>query len=70
VTGTEVTAASAVAALVVGLIASGVGGAGGGVFTGGKAIDNQLAAMMGSFYGPVGVVPGLIVGLIALALVK
>lgn len=69
-TGTEVTAASVVAALFVGLVASGIGGAGGGVLTGGKALGNQLAALMGSFYGPVGVVPGLVAGLIALALLK
>jgi len=68
VTDTELTAASAALALIVGLVASGIGGAAGGVLTGGKAIGNQLAALMGSFYGPVGVIPGLVVGLIALAL--
>jgi hypothetical protein len=67
-TGTGVTAGSAVFALIVGVIASGIGGAGGGLLVGGKAIGNQLAAMLGSFYGPVGALPGLAVGLIALAL--
>ena len=41
----------------------------GGIATGGKAIGNQLAAMMGSFYGPVGGVAGIVVGLILLALI-
>lgn len=69
-TGFETTAASAVIAFIVGLIAAGLGGAGGGVFVGGKAIGNELAALMGGFYGPLGVVPGLLVGMIALALVR
>lgn len=69
-TGFELTAGSAALALVIGLIAAGIGGVAGGILTGGKHIGNELAAVMGSFYGPVGVVPGMIVGLLLLALVK
>jgi len=55
------------AALVAGGVASLIGGAIGGVVVGGKALGNELAALMGGFYGPLGAGPGLIVGLIVLA---
>lgn len=52
-------------ALVVGI----VGGAIGGVIVGGKHIGNELATMMGSFYGPMATIPGTLIGLIILKLI-
>ncbi len=49
-------------ALVVGII----GGAVGGIIVGGKHIGNELAAMMGAFYGPMATVPGILIGLLVL----
>lgn len=69
VTLVELTAGVAALALLIGIVTSGIGGAIGGMATGGKAIGNQLAAMMGSFYGPVGGAAGIVVGLILLALI-
>ncbi len=62
-------AAAAVSALVVGVAASLVGGAAGGVLIGGKALGNELAATMGGFFGPLAGVTGIAIGLIALALI-
>ncbi|ODR98207.1 hypothetical protein AUC69_09850 [Methyloceanibacter superfactus] len=59
----------AAVALIAGAAASLVGGAIGGVLVGGKALGNELAALMGGFYGPLAGVPGLVVGLIVLALI-
>jgi len=60
----------AAAALFAGTAAALVGGAIGGVVVGGKALGNELAAMMGGFYGPLAGVPGLVVGLIVLGLLS
>ena len=60
----------AAAALIAGTAATLVGGAIGGVVVGGKALGNDLAAMMGGFYGPLAGVPGVVVGLIVLALLS
>jgi hypothetical protein len=60
----------AAVALIAGTAASLIGGAIGGVVVGGKALGNELAAMMGGFYGPLAGVPGLLVGLIVLALLS
>ena len=57
-----------VLALILGTVASLIGGAAGGVTIGGKSLGNELAAMMGGFFGPLAVIPGLVVGLIFLAL--
>lgn len=57
-----------VLALIVGAAASLIGGAMGGVAIGGKALGNELAAMMGGFFGPLAVIPGVIVGLFFLRL--
>ena len=61
--------ATVVVALVFAVAASIAGGAIGGIAVGGKALGNELAAMMGGFYGPLAGVAGIIVGLIALALI-
>jgi hypothetical protein len=57
----------AAVALIVGTAASIIGGALGGIVVGGKAIGNELAAMMGGFYGPLAGVAGMVLGLIVLA---
>jgi hypothetical protein len=62
VAGVELTAAGALVALIIGLVCSGIGGAIGGIAIGGKSLGNELAAMMGSFYGPIAGVPGLVAG--------
>jgi hypothetical protein len=51
-------------------MASIIGGALGGVAVGGKALGNELAALMGGFYGPLAGVPGVLLGLIVLALIS
>jgi hypothetical protein len=57
----------AAVALIVGTAASIIGGALGGIMVGGKALGNELAAMMGGFYGPLAGVAGIVLGLIVLA---
>jgi hypothetical protein len=57
-------------ALIAGTAGALIGGAIGGVVVGGKALGNELAAMMGGFYGPLAGVPGVVVGLIVLALLS
>lgn len=61
---------AAALAFVVGFAASIVGGALGGIAIGGKSLGNQLAAMMGGFYGPLAGAPGLIIGLIVLSFLR
>jgi hypothetical protein len=56
-------------ALAVGIAASIAGGVLGGIAVGGKAIGNELAALMGSFYGPLAGGTGVLLGLIVLALI-
>jgi hypothetical protein len=46
-----------------------VGGAIGGVLVGGKDLGNQLAAMIGGLFGPTGVIPAVLIGLIILRFV-
>lgn len=57
-----------VLALACGLAASILGGMVGGIATGGRALGVNLAATMGGFYGPLAAVPGIVIGLIVLAL--
>ncbi len=56
-------------ALIVGLAASIIGGALGGMVVGGKVLGHELAAMMGGFYGPLAGFIGVTVALIVLALI-
>jgi hypothetical protein len=58
-----------VIALAIGILASIAGGAVGGVLVGGKHLGNELAAMMGAFYGPLAGSGGVALALIALKLV-
>lgn len=51
------------------LVLSVVGGALTGVKLAGQSLGNDLAALMGGMFGPTGVVPGVFVGLMILALI-
>ncbi len=51
------------------LVAAVVGGAVGGIVVGGKHMGNELAAMLGSFYGPMGALPGIVIALCMIALI-
>jgi len=53
--------------LLLGLFTGALGGAVGGIIVGGAALGNDLAAMMGAFFGPVASLPGVLIGLIILA---
>lgn len=58
-----------VAWVVVGTLTGVVAGAVSGMVIGGKALgDYKLAAMMGSMYSAMPVLPGIVVGVIILAL--
>ncbi len=46
-----------------------VGGAIGGVLLAGKDLGYQLAAMIGGLFGPVGVLPAVVLGLLVLKFV-
>jgi hypothetical protein len=59
----------ALIALVIGVFAAVAGGAFGGVRVGGKTFGNELAAMMGAFYGPLAGSGGIAVALVAVKLV-
>jgi hypothetical protein len=63
----DISIIGAAVALIVGAAASIIGGALGGIMVGGKAIGNELAAMMGGFYGPLAGVAGIVLGLLVLA---
>jgi hypothetical protein len=68
-TDPELTVISGLFLLLLGLVFGAVGGAIGGIIVGGKALGNELAAMMGAFFGPVASAPGVLIGLIVLALI-
>ena len=53
----------------VSVVLSIAAGAVSGIALGGKDLGNSLAAAMGAMYGPVAAVPGILVGLIVLALI-
>lgn len=46
-----------------------VGGAIGGILLAGKDLGYQLAAMIGGLFGPAGVIPVVLVGLVVLKLI-
>lgn len=54
---------------VLALILSVAGGAAAGLKLAGESLGNELAALMGGMFGPTGAVPGILVGLVVLALV-
>lgn len=51
------------------LIAGVIGGAIGGIIVGGKHLGNELAAMLGGFYGPMAAIPGAIIAFVVLSLI-
>jgi hypothetical protein len=55
-----------IVALACGLVGSVIGGAAGGLLVGRQALGNELAALMGSFYGPLAGGTGVALGLLAL----
>lgn len=65
----SLTLLGALGALVIGIVASVAGGAAGGILTGGKALGNELAALMGGFYGPLAGIGGIVLGLVVVALI-
>lgn len=67
---TSLSIEAAALAFIVGLAASVAGGALGGIMIGGKALGNQLAGMMGGFFGPLAGGGGLVLGLVVLALIR
>ncbi|HAZ48746.1 MAG TPA: hypothetical protein DDW76_26775 [Cyanobacteria bacterium UBA11369] len=52
--------------LVLAAALSVIGGAIGGVLVAGKDLGNQLAAMIGGLFGPAGVIPAVLIGLVIL----
>ena len=54
--------------VVLALLLSLAGGALAGIKLAGNDLGNELAAMMGAMFGPTAAVPGIVVGLIVLAL--
>lgn len=58
-----------VVSLVLGVAASIAGGSVGGLLIGRKVFGNELAALVGGFYGPLAGIPGVIVGLVVLAII-
>lgn len=64
----QLTAITIILWTLVSIALSIAGGALAGVALGGKDLGRSLAAMMGAMYGPLAAVPGILVGLIILAL--
>jgi nitrogen fixation/metabolism regulation signal transduction histidine kinase len=58
------------AVLAVGVLASLAGGALAGIAIGGKQFGLQLATQMGGLFGLLAAVPGLVIALLALALIR
>jgi hypothetical protein len=46
-----------------------IGGALGGMLVGGKHIGYGVSAMMGTFFGPIAALPGILLALVALLLI-
>ncbi|HBP88562.1 MAG: hypothetical protein KC592_09330 [Nitrospira sp.] len=63
----QLTFGSGVFFLAIALVFGALGGAIGGILVGGKALGYELAALMGSFFGPIASVPGVLIGLLILA---
>ena len=63
----QVTWLNAAAFALVALAVGAAGGALGGVLVGGRHIGYGLAAMMGTFFGPLAALPGVLAALLVLA---
>jgi len=55
--------------IVLTIVAGIIGGAIGGIKVGGEHLGNELAAMMGGFYGPMAAIPGIIIALVVLSFI-
>lgn len=62
----DITLVTGIIWYIVALVVGAIGGAIGGVIVGGKHMGNELAAMMGSFFGPMAAAPGVLIALIVL----
>ena len=62
----DITLLNSIIWLLIALIAALAGGAVGGILVGGKHMGNELAAMMGAFFGPIAAIPGIVLGLVIL----
>jgi hypothetical protein len=67
-TDPQVTFGSGLLLLGLALVCGALGGAIGGILVGGKALGYELAASMGSFFGPIASVPGVLIGLLLLGI--
>ncbi len=54
--------------LLVGTIVSMAGGAIGGIIIARKDLGYELSAILGGFFGPAGVIPSMLVGLVILSI--
>jgi len=66
----QITWATALICIVIAGLVGSLSGALSGLKLGGADIGKELALMMGSAYGPIGAVPGIIIGLIILKLMQ
>ena len=64
----DITLMTCLVGSITALIFGAIGGAIGGIIIGGKDLGNDLAALMGSMFGPVSAVPGVFIALIILYL--
>jgi hypothetical protein len=62
----EITLITCIMWYIIAMIIGAIGGAIGGIIVGGKHMGNELAAMMGSFFGPMAAAPGVLIALIIL----
>jgi len=62
----EITLITCILWYITAMIVGAIGGAIGGIIVGGKHMGNELAAMMGSFFGPMAAAPGVLIALIIL----
>jgi hypothetical protein len=56
--------------VIIATIFSMIGGAIGGIILAGKDLGYQLAAILGGIFGPAGVIPAVILGLVVLNLLR
>ena len=62
----EITLITCILWYIIAFIIGAIGGAIGGIVVGGAHMGNELAAMMGSFFGPIAAAPGVLLALIIL----
>ncbi len=62
----EITLTTIILWYIIAMLVGAIGGAVGGIIVGGKHMGNELAAMMGSFFGPMAAAPGVLLALIIL----